>query len=99
MQVELQRQLRLEEMRVDFAKRAEALNRWIEESVDMLTEVLQATRGAGRTRRILYIYICVCVCMWATSRTHTCIHTYIYLHPNLQIHWESASFTATDAPP
>jgi len=43
LEVELQRQLRLEEMRVNFAKQAEALNRWIEESMDMLTEVLQAT--------------------------------------------------------
>jgi actinin alpha len=42
LEVELQRQLRLEQMRVNFAKQAEALNRWIEESMDMLTEVLQA---------------------------------------------------------
>jgi len=43
LEVEYQRQLRLEEMRVNFAKQAEALNRWIEEGMDMLTEVLQAT--------------------------------------------------------
>ena len=46
LEVELQRQLRLEEMRVNFAKQAEALNRWLEESMDMLTEVLQATTVA-----------------------------------------------------
>jgi len=43
LEVELQRQLRLEEMRVSYAKQSEALNRWVEESVDMLTEVLQAS--------------------------------------------------------
>jgi actinin alpha len=47
LEVELQRQLRLEEMRVNFAKQAEALNRWVEESMDVLTEVLQADSVAA----------------------------------------------------
>jgi actinin alpha len=47
LEVELQRQLRLEEMRVNFAKQAEALNRWYEESMDMLTEVMQTDSVAS----------------------------------------------------
>ena len=43
LEVELQRQLRLEEMRVDYAKQSEALNRWVEDSIDMLTELVQAS--------------------------------------------------------
>jgi len=42
LEVELQRQLRLEEMRVEYAKQSEALHRWVEESIDMLTELVQA---------------------------------------------------------
>ena len=35
--------MRLEEMRVEYAKQSEALHRWVEESIDMLTELVQAS--------------------------------------------------------
>ena len=43
---ELERQEKMEEMRVSFAKRAEAINRWMEEAHDQLTEIFAVETSA-----------------------------------------------------